>query len=203
VKEPIDWTADPEPRRKRLVDDDDFPYDFSTTDPRVEIAHKDWQGYYHHPEFLRMMPRNDFSTARMPEPLMQGSVPWPWNGYLNWYDTLAPPKLQYSWYTDRVCDFWPTLNRVRFEAVPEINGDMVYITMITFTPNFKNFQVKTDNSEWIDSDKYYTWRLHSGKNRLEMRAVSKFGVCGAPSHIECNFVVKHIPKPVRMSDMNQ
>lgn len=92
-----------------------------------------------------MMPRNDFSTTTIPEPLQQGCMQWPWDGYINWYDRLCPPKLQYSHYTDRESDFWPTLNRVRFEAVPEINGDMVFVTMTTFTPGFKTFHVKTDD----------------------------------------------------------
>ncbi len=203
VTTPIDWMAPPDSRRKPVKPVKDFPSAWSSSDPRVELAHVDFSGYWYLLEFLRMMPRNDFSTTTIPEPLQQGTMQWPWDGYINWYDELSPPKLQYSWYTDRVCDFWPTLNRVRWEAVPEINGDMVYLTMTTFTPGFKTYQVKVDLGAWADSDDRFVWRLHSGKNRVEMRAVSDFGVAGPPSHIELNWVAKPIPKPVSMSNMNQ
>ena len=203
VDKPIDWMKNPNTWRTKNPDVDILPTSFSTTDPRVELSHVGWKGYYELLDFMRMMPRNDFSTTTIPEPLTQGLMQWPWDGYLNWYDRLAPPKLQYSWHTDRECDFWPTLNQVHFEAVPEINGDMVFITMTTFTPSFKTYQVRTENGNWEDSDDRYVWRLHSGNNRLEMRAVSKFGVPGHPSFIECNFVVKHIPKTISFGTMNQ
>jgi hypothetical protein len=201
IKTPIDWMANPDSRRKPVMPVKDFPASWSTTDPRVELSHVDFGGYWTLLEFLRMMPRNDFSTTTTPEPLQQGCMQWPWDGYLNWYDSLCPPKLQYSKYTDRECDFWPTLNQVRFEAVPEINGNLVYITMTTFTPSFKTFQVKVDEGAWTDSDDKFVWNLHSGKNRLEMRAVSKFGVKGSPSFIDLNWVSKIIPKGVNFGSM--
>ncbi len=203
VTSPIDWMKEPSAWRTLKLDYTRLPISFSTTDPRIELAHKDWGGYYSNAEFMRMMPRNDFSTTTIPEPLQQGSVQWPWDGYLNWYDELAPPKLQYSKHTDRVCDFWPAINRVRYEAVPEINGDLVYLTMITFTPGFKTFQVRIDGGAWKDSDDRCVWRLHAGPNRIEMRAVSGFGVAGPPSHIELNWVAKHIPRPVPIGSMDQ
>ena len=203
VKTPIDWTKPPSAWRTLPGDPKTMPISFSTTDPRIELSHIGWGGYYTNAEFIRMMPRNDFSTTTIPEPLQQGSLQWPWDGYLNWYDRLAPPKLQYSWHTDREADFWPTLNQVHFEAVPEINGNLIFITMSTFTPSFKTFQVRVDDSPWQDSDFRFNWNLHSGKNRLEMRAVSKFGVAGHASDIEVNYVVKHIPKAVPIGSMDQ
>jgi hypothetical protein len=203
VKSPIDWMLAPDAWRTAKPDPKTLTTSFSTTDPRVEMSHVGWMGYYELLDFLRMMPRNDFSTTTIPEPLAQGTIQWPWDGYLNWYDHLAPPKLQYSRHPDREADFWPDLNRVRFEAVPEINGDMVFITMSTFTPSFKTFQVRVDGGEWRDSDFRFNWRLHSGKNCLEMRALSGFGIGGHPSHIELNFVVKHIPKTISFGTMNQ
>ncbi|MFC1508676.1 transglutaminase-like domain-containing protein, partial [Candidatus Omnitrophota bacterium] len=206
VNKPIDWMVPTADWYTLERDYSRLPISMSTTDPRIMLRHEK-NGmllYYDLCAFLRMMPRNNFSTTSIPEPLQQGNYcPWPWDGYINWYDQLAPPKLQYSNHTDRVCDFWPTLNRVRFEAVPEVNGDAVFMRMITFTPSFKTFQVKIDDNDWVDSDEHYTWRLHEGKNRLEMRAVTRFGVTGNPSFIECNVVSKPIPKPVGIGTMNQ
>jgi hypothetical protein len=203
VKSAIDWMKTPDSWRTIKPDPQTLTTSFSTTDPRVEMSHVGWLGYFELLDFMRMMPRNDFSTTTFPEPLQQGCMQWPWDGYINWYDRLAPPKLQYSRYTDRECDFWPSLNRVRWEAVPEINGDAVFMTMITFTPSFKTFQVRTDDGKWADSDSHYVWKMHSGKNRLEMRALSKFGVAGHPSHIEINWVAKNIPKTISFGTMNQ
>ncbi len=191
ITKPIDWMK---PSSEWYTLKEDFsrlPIDFSTTDPRCALKNKNGSAmFYKQVSFLRMMPRNNFSTTTFPEPLQQGFFSWPWSGYINWYDELAPPKLQYSLHTDRECDFWPALNRVRFEAVPEINGDAIFITMITFTPSFECFQVSVDGGEWVDSDSHYVWRLHHGRNRLEMRAKSKFGVTGHPGYIECNYVAK-------------
>ena len=53
-----------------------------------------------------------------------------------------------------------------------------------------------------DSVKNYVWNLHNGKNRLEMRAKSDFGVCGHPGYIECNFVPKPIPKQVSIGSID-
>ena len=147
---------------------------------------------YTNTEFMRMMPRNDFSTTTAPEPLNQGMMQWPWNGYLNWYDELAPPKLQYSWHTDRKCDFWPTLGLVHYEAVPSVNAEMIFIRMATFTPSFSHYQARINQGQWQDSDANYTWILGAGKNKLEMRTVSKFGVKGPISFIELNYAKKFL-----------
>ena len=203
VKTPIDWMKTPDAWRTIKPDIKTLTTTFSTTDPRIELSHTTFLGYYELLDFMRMMPRNDFSTTTIPEPLQQGCIQWPWDGYINWYDRLAPPKLQYSWYTDREADFWPTLNQVHFEAVPEINGDLIFITMSTFTPSFKTYQVRVDEGEWQDSDFRFNWNMHSGKNRLQMRTVSRFGVAGHPSDIEINYVVKHIPKTISFGTMNQ
>jgi multiple sugar transport system permease protein len=200
---PIDWMKTPDTWHTIKPDLKTVTTTFSTTDPRVELSHTTFLGYYELHDFIRMMPRNDFSTTTIPEPLQQGTIQWPWDGYINWYDRLAPPKLQYSWYTDREADFWPTLNQVHFEAVPQINSELVFITMSTFTPSFKTYQVKVDDGEWQDSDFRFNWNLHSGKNHLQMRAVSKFGVAGHPSDIEINYVVKYIPKTISFGTMNQ
>ena len=202
ITEPIDWMKNPVTKDSLRVPRDELPVDFSTTDPRVALGHIDWEGYFHLLKFLRMMPRNDFSTRSIPEPLQQGGPAcYTWDGYVNWYDEYAPPQLQNSFHTDRVADFWPTLNQVCFEAIPNINGDMIFIRMITFTPSFASFQVRVNQGEWQDSDERFVWHMRSGINRLEMRARSKFGVSGHPSHIELNYMPRIIPKPVGTANM--
>ena len=203
VTKPLDWTIPPSKQYTKKLDYSRLPIDFSTTDSRSALSHVKGPLYYILVGFLRMMPRDNFSTTSYPEPLSIGNQSrWPWDGYVNWYDNLAPPMLQYSTHTDRKCDFWPTLNRTHFEAVPEIYGDRVFIRMITFTPGFEAFQVRVNGGNWEDSDENYVWNLHNGKNRLEMRAKSGFGVYGYPSYIECNFVPKPIPKQVSIGSID-
>ena len=204
ITKPIDWMT---PYSERLVLEKDYsklPIDYSTTDPRLML--RDVNGVfrmaYDLAESIKIMPRNDYSHSLTPEPLQQGSMEWPWDGYINWYDELSPPKPQYSQYTDRVCDLWPTLNMVRFEAVPDIYCEKVFISMATFTPGFKTMQISVDGGDWKDSDEHFTWFLHSGKNKLEMRSVNGYGIAGPASVIACNYVIKHYPKASRTGSVD-
>ncbi|MCD6307553.1 MAG: transglutaminase domain-containing protein, partial [Candidatus Latescibacteria bacterium] len=108
VSKPIDWMAPIAEAYTRKKDYSLLPIDFSTVDPRVMLRQKENGNmmYYDLCAFLRMMPRNNFSTTALPEPSQQGNgIQWPWDGYVNWYDELGPPKLQYSTHTDRACNF--------------------------------------------------------------------------------------------------
>ncbi|MCD6307554.1 MAG: hypothetical protein J7M24_01015 [Candidatus Latescibacteria bacterium] len=84
-----------------------------------------------------------------------------------------------------------------------MNGDAIFVRMTTFTPSFETYQVRIDGGGWTDSDDRCVWRLHSGRNRLDMRVKTKFGVFGHPSHIDLNWVARPIPRPVNVGNMNQ
>ncbi|MBX7255524.1 MAG: transglutaminase-like domain-containing protein [Candidatus Hydrogenedentes bacterium] len=134
--------------------------------------------------FVRVIPRNDFLTHPTPRPLNNGSTFWPWNGYVCWYDKATPRQLQYAMHSDRVADFYPTLNRVAFSAVHgETLGD-VKIDMTTQTPNFVGYEVNIDDGGWKESPSSFTWTLwRNAINRLEMRVRNKMGVRGKPSSL--------------------
>lgn len=204
ITSPIDWMNSYSDRLVLEKDYSKLSIDYSTTDPRIMLRDVDgvFRMAYDLTESIKIMPRNDYSHSITPEPLQQGSMEWPWDGYINWYDELSPPKPQYSLHTDRECDLWPTLNMVRFEAVPDIYCEKIFISMATFTPDFETIQVSVDGGDWINSDEHFTWFLHSGKNRLEMRSVNRSGVAGPPSVIACNYVVKHYPKASRTGSVD-
>jgi len=148
--------------------------------------------------FMRMMPRNDYFSNPYPRPLSQGSSNWPWNGYLNWYDEATPRKLQYSMHTDRECDFYPTLNRVEFDAVYGSNEGDIVINMTTFAPNFDGFEINVDGTGWVDSDARFIWTLKpSALNTLDMRVKNTLGPKGKPSHLQVMYHYKepYSPRP--------
>jgi len=54
----------------------------------------------------------------------------------------------------------------------------VRVAVKTMTPNFKTFEVRLDGSVWSASPQTFTWNLHDGSNRLEVRSINRFGVPG-------------------------
>ena len=138
--------------------------------------------------FLRTVPRNNWFAKPTPRPLRHGMSWWPWDGYLNWYDQRTPRKRQYSWHTDRSRDMWPDLNKVYVDATQGFGNDRLFLRFETYTPNFSHFEVNPDDTGWKKAGERWTWLLQSGKNSLQVRAVSKQGARGKPSRMLVNFV---------------
>ena len=141
--------------------------------------------------FMRMVPRNNWYEKPYPRPLSHGSSWWPWDGYINWYDDRTPPKRQYSWHTDRPRDMWPDLNKVHVDATSTLGNDRLFLRFETYTPNFSHFEVNVDDTGWKAVGERWTWLLQSGRNTLNVRAVSKLGVKGKPS----SFIINHADAP--------
>jgi hypothetical protein len=146
--------------------------------------------------FLRLIPRNDFLSRPTPRPVAQGTTYWPWSGYLNWYDPATPRKLQYALHSDRVADFYPTLNRVHFTATHGDGEGLVDIQMTTQTPNLDSYEISINGSGWNDNPAEFTWPLFPGAlNRLEMRIRNEFGLRGKPSALEIFYHYREPYKP--------
>ena len=141
--------------------------------------------------FMRMVPRNNWFEQPTPRPLNHGSSFWPWNGYINWYDSRTPPKRQYSWHTDRPRDMWPDLNKVFVHMTSGFGNDRLFLRFESYTPNFSHFEVDADDTGWKQVSDRWTWLLQSGRNTLRVRAVNKSGAKGKPSR----FVVNHADAP--------
>ena len=140
--------------------------------------------------FIRMIPRNNWYEKPYPRPLAHGNGShWPWNSYINWYDERTPPRLQYSWHTDRKQDMWPDLNTVHIHATQGYGNDRLFLHFETYTPNFSHFEVNTDSNGWESTEERWTWLLVPGENVLEVRSVNKLGAKGKPSSVTVNHVV--------------
>ncbi|MEO5997337.1 MAG: hypothetical protein ABIN89_11375, partial [Chitinophagaceae bacterium] len=167
---PVDWT-NPEPWAwpSTKVERTPQPIKFST-----------FTGFVNNPNdpppqhklagFIRFVPRSDFLSRATPRPLTQGGINWPWNGYINWYDSATPRRLEYALQTDRLADLYPTLNRVEYTATYGSTKGQIDIRMITATPNFETFEINIDDRGWQSSNDKYTWRLRpAALNNLKMR----------------------------------
>ena len=146
--------------------------------------------------FMRMVPRNNFYEKPYPMPLAHGMDKWPWDGYINWYDEKTPPQRKQSWFTDRPRDMWPDLNTVHIHALSAFGNDRLFLHFETYTPNFSHFEVNADGTEWREAGEKWTWFLRSGKNTIQVRAVTKPGVKGKPS----SAVVYYVDEPQREYD---
>jgi hypothetical protein len=59
--------------------------------------------------------------------------------------------------------------------------------MGTFTPYFDTFLAKEDQGPWQASSRVTTWKLHPGRNRLEMKIRNQAKVEGPPSFLEVEY----------------
>jgi hypothetical protein len=144
---------------------------------------------------LHWMPRNNFYAHRYPEPLAQGRCAWCWEGYWSWSDAQTPPQPNYTRYTSRRADIEWTINRVRWAlaaasepgAAAGAEPGTVEVLLATVTPDFDTFLASADGGQWQPCGEKFAWRLHSGRNRLEMRTRTRAGILGLPSAVEVKY----------------
>ena len=109
---------------------------------------------------------------------------WDWSEYWWWEDAATPKQWHYRHFTSRRNDLDWSINQVCFAAtVTERPGELA-IMMGTVTPYFESFLVKLDRQGWKASPRDFTWTLHPGRNRLEMRVRNNAGVLGPVSFLE-------------------
>lgn len=185
---PIDWKTIPywryqDQQASRLpLDYSSYPRRRDREPPQHRLA-----------SFVRITPRNDFLSSPWPRPAMQGRSNWPWTGYIHWYDRSTPRKKQYYLHTDRESDFYPTLGSVQFDCTATDSAGEVRVSMVTFTPNLRRFEVQIDGGDWRASESSFSWPLRpGGVNSLQMRTVNMMHVRGAPSGVR---VIWHARQP--------
>lgn len=139
----------------------------------------DWTHWLH----IKYMPRNNFYAHPLPAPRAQG-FHWDWPDYWCWTDAQTPIEWQYHSFVGRRSDLEWTLNQVVFDAAPGAAPGEIRVQMGTFTPGFETFLVRRDGQAWEPAGKSLAWKLHAGRNRLEMRVRAKMGVLGPVSFLE-------------------
>ncbi len=185
---PIDWMTVPS-WRPQDQEKTRLPLDYSTLSPQNGKE----PPQHRLASFFRITPRNNFLSMPTPRPAMQGRSNWPWNGSVHWYDRSTPRMGQYYLHTDREPDFYPTLGSVQFDCVATDSAGEVLVSLVTFTPNFKSFEVQIDGGEWRESGSTFCWTLRAGAvNELQMRTVNMMHVRGAPSYVRA---IWHFRRP--------
>jgi transglutaminase-like putative cysteine protease len=134
--------------------------------------------------FVNCVPRNNFYAHAYPQPKQQGCEWWAWSGYWCWQDAQTPTQWLFGRFTGRRSDLDWTLNQVHFAATVTDRPGELAVQMGTVTPYFQTFRVCMDGQGWQDSPRAFTWPLHTGRNRLEMRVRNTAGVEGPPSFLE-------------------
>ena len=60
-------------------------------------------------------------------------------------------------------------------------GGRLDVSLLTLTPNLLRFEVRYEGGPWQERNDRFTWEVHPGTNRLEVRVVNKFEVLGPTS----------------------
>ena len=68
-------------------------------------------------------------------------------------------------------------------ALRSENG-AISVSVRTFTPNFDRYEARIDGAEWKTTEDRFSWNVHPGMNRLQVRTVNQFGVTGPVSSAE-------------------
>ncbi|MBI3118200.1 MAG: transglutaminase domain-containing protein [Candidatus Hydrogenedentes bacterium] len=149
--------------------------------------------------FVRFIPRNDFVSHPAPRPLNNGSTYWPWSGFVCWYDGATPRRRERALNSDRIADFYPTLNRVHFEAVYTEEPGVIDLRFVTQPSRATGFEVNIDGTGWTPLPaEHYRWTLRpAALNRLEVRTKNSLGVSGKPSALALfwHYRPAFVPKP--------
>ncbi len=154
------------------------------SEARVEARVED--GRYSLPTrwlLVHYVPRNNFYAHSHPQPITQGCT-WDWSEYWCWEDAATPKRWLYHHFTSRRNDLDWSINQVCFAATVTERPGALAIVMGTVTPYLESFLVKLDQQGWKASSRAFTWALHPGRNRLEIRVRNNAGILGPVSFLE-------------------
>ena len=70
------------------------------------------------------------------------------------------------------------IHQAALTLTPDPDGKGLRVGLKTLTPNFRTFVARIDGGEWKPVADSFTWTLHAGDNRLEVKAVNQSGVEG-------------------------
>lgn len=150
-------------------------HEFSTQ----EGAHFLFRSFCH----FRMIPRSNVFSQPRPLPVSQGTEVWAWDGYLNWADDKVPALPHFTRHTNRRSDFYPSMNRTRYTAVANVDGNALRVNLETQTPGFSGYLSSLDRGEWKSCHEAFDWQLHDGVNTMRVRSVNSAGVKGPVSSL--------------------
>jgi hypothetical protein len=125
--------------------------------------------------------RNNHLSQPAPAEIEHGREQYRWDGYLWWSDSVDDPRYpEYSLLSNRVADFYPSLNQVAVD-LQQHDQDTLTVNLDSMTPNLARYEAAIDEKAWTTARPGFKWALHDGENRLKVRTVNTFGVAGRPT----------------------
>lgn len=102
-------------------------------------------------------------------------------------------------YTNNSKKIYPILNRVHIDVSPEALSyvsqksqvNSIICELSNNAPWFDHYVISVNGVTSVQKSSSFKWKLNLGVNKLEISAVNKAGVVGAPSNIE---IIYHPPK---------
>lgn len=91
-----------------------------------------------------------------------------------WHERLNP--------ADPAHDPYFPIDQAALTLTPQ--DSVIDVAVKTLTPNFKTFMSRIDSGGWKPAAGEFTWPIHPGANRLEVKSVNLFGVDGPVSTAE-------------------
>ncbi len=171
------------PSRMKIIRGEQHSGDESTTKVFLGLDELDVNSMIRYHSYFRIMDmRNDWVSHHY----FKGHPRRSDLASLFFKDPQMPHVFNLSPETDRKEDVYWTLNQTEiFVKNTSEEQNSLSLAFKTFTPNFRQFEIQTDDSEKILSDfPGFVWKLHPGKNRLQVRSVNQYGHCGIPSSAE-------------------
>jgi hypothetical protein len=152
---------------------------------KVAETQHTWKGLDGWPPFveLRLIPRSNFLEERAPLPLNQGMRGWFWTGHHVWTDAEAPAALLYGNRVSRRGDFEWTLNQACLALEATDTPGAIRVHLDTETPGFETFLAEVDGQGKKAVASGFVWKLHAGKNRLEVLPRNKGSREGIASQV--------------------
>jgi hypothetical protein len=144
----------------------------------IEMLRAPWKLVDYYYQFVINLGNNFFSKLKKGEILEWGELPpgaW-------WFDENTMIKKGARHITDKEGDLYWTLNQTKLDFKAQ-KKDSLRVNLTTATPNFDKFLVKIDDGAWKEEEDSFLWNLHSELNKIEVKAVNKFGVEGIPSRV--------------------
>ena len=133
---------------------------------------------------MRLIPRSNFLEQKWPLPLNNGRGPWTWTGFDVWTDADVPAELIHPNLITRYGNFEWTLNQAHYVLEPTSRPGEFRVHLDTETPGFETFLAKIDGGAKASVSAIFPWKLHAGRNRLEVWPRNIAGREGIASWVE-------------------
>lgn len=110
--------------------------------------------------------------------------------FLGWLDGEKLPAIFFfKPTTNNQSDFYWSLNRTYLlvdQTHSRVTEEVLPLIFQTVTPNFSHFSIQVDGKKHTQKEYDFTWVLHKGLNRIEVKSINDFNLEGVVSEIEIN-----------------